>query len=132
MSIVISLPMLEFSNGSTEDVRVAWQMIYEGVAGFFDDASYRLVLAPVRSIDGIAFSSEDDAANRIIVTTEPDEEVDGRTIVNITLQAPWRTVYGRSGAYSGNLQIKNSSGIEDLAIVKGTIVKRPTLSELAI
>lgn len=124
-----SMPEFPFVNGDTEDVLVAWQMRYKDAPAFFAGKQYKLVLAPLRSNDGVAFSSTPGSTNLIQVAAIDDPDNAGQALVTFTLRAPWRTFNGRSGLHTGNLQLKNESGITDLAIVKGTIEKRPTQSE---
>ena len=130
MTTVIGyLPVLEFSNGDGEDLLVAWQIRYADVADFFDGATYKLNLANAAGLSGIAFSSESDV-NQIQVTTIVDPDDSTKTLANITLKAPWRSLFGMAGKRSGNLQIKRFNGaIHDLALVQGLVAKRPTYSE---
>lgn len=128
-TVVNYLPVLEFSNGNGEDLLVAWQIRYADAADFFDGATYKLTLANVSGTDGIEFSSESET-NKIQVTTIEDPDDSTKTLANITLKAPWRSMYGRNGKRSGNLQIKRFSGaIHDLALVQGLVASRPTFSE---
>lgn len=124
-----AMPAIDFVNGNGEDVLASFQMGYKDGPAFFNDADYRLVVVPPRVADGIEFSSADGATNSIDVVAIDDPDHAGQSLVNFTFRAPWRSVFGRSGLHSGNLQIKNSSGIFDIAIVSITIEKRPTFSE---
>lgn len=123
------LPVLEFVQGVGEDMVIAWQMTYKGAIGFFENASYKLSLANASGLSGIQFSSDRDSVNLIEVTSTIAGDESSDVIVNITLKAPWQSFYGMNGKRSGNLQIKRANGaIHDLALVQGTVAKRPTFS----
>ena len=122
------LPVFEFLQGDGEDFRVAYQMTYAGDAAFFD-GQYKLSLAAEDGTGGIAFSSETGSTNLIQVDKFVDTPSAGITTVKFSFKAPWLSFYKKTGVRSGNLQIKNDSGIFDLAIVTGKVQSRPTYSE---
>ena len=122
------LPVFEFLQGDGEDFRVAYQMTYAGDAAFFD-GQYKLSLAAEDGTGGIAFSSDVGAENLIQIDKFSDTPSSGMTTVTFSFKAPWLSFYGKSGIRVGNLQIKNDSGIFDLAMVSGEVKKRPTYSE---
>lgn len=121
----MQLPQFEFLSGTTEEISVAWQMIYRGEAGYFANASYRLNLASAADpLSIIAFSSDRAAKNRVIVSEQVNAQ--GLLVVNFTLRAPAGVARGRAGAWSGNIQLSNPPHIQDVAIVTGVFVNRPT------
>lgn len=125
-----SLPVFEFLQGHSEDFVVAYKMNYAGAPTFFTEgAEYKLALATLEGDDAIAFSSEHSSTNLIQVSAVADTPVSGVCQITFTFKAPWRSFYMKAGSRAGNLQIKNSSGIHDLAIVSGKVQKRPTTSE---
>lgn len=122
------LPVFEFLQGDGEDFRVAYSMEYAGAADFFT-GDYKLVLAAEDGAGGIAFSSDRDATNLIEVDVLDDTPDAGTTTIKFSFKAPWQSFYKKIGQRQGNLQIKNASGIFDLAIVSGKVQSRPTYSE---